>query len=218
VANIPWCSFVVAMTDEARSIVTFTDYKKRFGGDDSIYDDAKIWEVARATSAASSFFDPMPIKRNKMERVFLDGGLGSNNPVDELWQEATDEWGPAPLAPQIRCLLSIGTGKPRLEVFGTSLKAVADTIIKIATETQKTADKFERNQAQLFNEDHAFRFNPPDIDVGLEDAEQKGRIAARTENYTNEAEFRRRLERFMEAAGEEQSASMQDHLVLLQYT
>jgi calcium-independent phospholipase A2-gamma len=206
------------MTSEARSIVRFTDYEKKFGGDDSMFDDIKIWEAARATSAATSFFDPMTITRKNMKRVFLDGGLGSNNPVDDLWQEAADEWGPNPLEPQIRCLLSIGTGRPRQGVFGRSLKEVGETIIKIATETQVTADRFERGHESLFNENHAFRFNPPDIDeVGIEDADQKGLIAARTESYGNDADTRRRLTNFKEAAGEEQSASMQDHIVLLQF-
>jgi patatin-like phospholipase/acyl hydrolase len=46
----------------------------------------KIWEVCRATSAASSFFDPIAVGR--YEEEFVDGGIGANNPVTELWNQA----------------------------------------------------------------------------------------------------------------------------------
>jgi calcium-independent phospholipase A2-gamma len=205
------------MTGEGNSIVRFTDYHKS-GGEQSIYNDIKIWEAARATSAATSFFARIKITSGGITREYLDGGLGSNNPVDELWQEAAQVWPSAPLEPQIRCLLSIGTGKPLLESFGESLKAVGRSIIKIATETQRTAIRFHNNHEDLFNQDRAFRFDPPDIvnEVGLEDASKKAIIAARTEHYGNDPETRNRLRRFKQTAGEEQSASTPDHLALLQ--
>ena len=40
------------------------------------------WEACRATSAASSFFDPIAIGRYKEE--FGDGATGANNPVLEV--------------------------------------------------------------------------------------------------------------------------------------
>jgi patatin-like phospholipase/acyl hydrolase len=46
----------------------------------------KIWEAARATSAASTFFEPIEIGPHR--QVFLDGGTGANNPVQLLVNEA----------------------------------------------------------------------------------------------------------------------------------
>lgn len=208
---------MAALTDEARTIVRFTDYAKS-NGEQSIYDDVRIWEAARATSAATSFFGPVTISSKGVSRKFLDGGLGANNPLDELWLEAREEWGPGPLEPQIRCLLSIGTGKPPLESFGKSLEKVGRSIIAIAVETEKTYQKFHNYHFELFNQNRAFRFNPLDIyEVGLEDASKKAIIATRTEDYGKDVETRRRLELFRQAIGEEQSASTQDYLELLQF-
>lgn len=192
------------MTEEAKSIVHFTDYAQS-GGEHSVYNDIKIWEAARATSAATSFFAPIKIVSGGVPRVFLDGALEANNPVDELWYEAAEEWGPQPLEPQICCLLSIGTGRPRLESFGNSVKEVGKSIIKIATATQSTANNFRKYHTELFNQDRAFRFNPPDIDVGLEDTSQKGIIATRTEVYCDDPETKTQLQRFTRAVGGKKS-------------
>jgi len=45
----------------------------------------KIWEAARATSAATSFFNPITIGTES----FVDGATGANNPINELWTELT---------------------------------------------------------------------------------------------------------------------------------
>ena len=207
------------MTGEARSIIRFTDYKKS-GGEHSVYDDVKIWEAARATSAATSFFDPITITSRNLPRMFSDGSLGSNNPVYELWQEAGEVWQRPglPLEPQIRCLLSVGTGRPRLEILGRSLKEVGQTIIDIATETQETAQRFQNDREELFTQNRAFRFNPLDIsEVGLEEAKQKALIAVRTETYVNDPDTKGRINCFKEVVGEEQSASTQATLERMQY-
>ena len=43
----------------------------------------KILEAARATSAATSYFEPVTTRGLK----FVDGALGANNPVNEVWTE-----------------------------------------------------------------------------------------------------------------------------------
>jgi predicted acylesterase/phospholipase RssA len=47
---------------------------------------ATICQAARATSAATTFFEPASIGA----RRFADGALGANNPVDEVEDEASD--------------------------------------------------------------------------------------------------------------------------------
>ena len=66
--------------------------------------DCTIWEAARATSAAPTFFDAIefgiPLVR------YGDAGTGYNNPAREALSEAHTIWPNLP----IKCLVSIGTG------------------------------------------------------------------------------------------------------------
>src|SRR6267143_3223743 len=64
----------------------------------------KVWEVARATSAAPTFFKSIEIGN---KQPFVDGGLGCNNPSRVVLDEAEAVFG----AHQIGCLVSIGTGQ-----------------------------------------------------------------------------------------------------------
>lgn len=68
-------------------------------------DNIPIWQVARATTAAPTYFDPIPIQNN----TFGDGGLGSNNPVQEIfWEVATMHGNDGSV---INLIVSIGTGQ-----------------------------------------------------------------------------------------------------------
>jgi calcium-independent phospholipase A2-gamma len=62
-----------------------------------MFDEVKIWEVACATSAATTFFKPAQIMSGGVHRTFVDGALGANNPVNRLWIEAEKQFPPAPL-------------------------------------------------------------------------------------------------------------------------
>jgi hypothetical protein len=66
-------------------------------------DNIPIWQVARATTAAPTYFDPIAIQSS----TFGDGGLGSNNPVQEIYTEvATMHHGSV-----VDVIVSIGTGQ-----------------------------------------------------------------------------------------------------------
>jgi predicted acylesterase/phospholipase RssA len=64
--------------------------------------EATIWQAARATSAAPTFFAPVVIDDVR----YADGGTGYNNPADLALDEARNIWGDRPLG----CLVSLGTG------------------------------------------------------------------------------------------------------------
>jgi len=64
----------------------------------------KIWEAARATSAAPSFFKSIEIGN---KQPVIDGGLGCNNPSKLLLKEAHVVFPTQPIG----CLVSIGTGQ-----------------------------------------------------------------------------------------------------------
>ncbi len=129
-------------------------------------DGATIWEAARATSAASGFFDPISIGKHGQE--YVDAGLGCNNPVDEVWTEAQEIWAPEgeDLAALVKCFISIGTGNPGTSpIEDNALKMFSKTLKEIATETEKTADIFAKRNRGLFFQERYFRFN---VDQGLQ--------------------------------------------------
>jgi calcium-independent phospholipase A2-gamma len=199
--------FVVALDADAITPVHFTDYYKP--GESTMFDEVKIWEAACATSAATTFFKPVKIMSGGVPRTFVDGALGANNPVNRLWIEAEAQFPGAPLEAQIRCLLSIGTGKPALISFGDTVSGLLNSVKKIATETQRTADTFHDMHRTLADRDSYFRFNPPYIDeVGLHEAGKRAIVEARTAAYTEDPEVKMAMERFRQAVGEEQSASV----------
>ncbi len=69
--------------------------------------DVTIWQAARATTAASSYFKPQLLGSGGLAQAYIDAAIGANNPVEYLLQQAVDEFGSTrPLG----CVLSIGTG------------------------------------------------------------------------------------------------------------
>lgn len=77
-------SFVCATSKETSGTVCLTSYRTQRGNND-LLNSVKIWEACRATSAATSFFDPIAIGRYG---EFVDGATGANNPIRELWIQA----------------------------------------------------------------------------------------------------------------------------------
>lgn len=155
--------------------------------------DCTIWEAGRATSAASSFFDP--IKIGEFDETFLDGATGCNNPVERLLEEAEDIWGPNTRR-RIRCLVSIGTGQPFEKAFGSGLKGIFLTLTHIATETEQTARRFYKMYGPTLGGPSSssrsyFRFNVTKglEEVGLESHKEKARIASATKAYLDGPEI-----------------------------
>src|SRR2546423_3998114 len=114
----------------------------------------EIWEACRATSAASTFFDPSAVGRYGME--FLDGGTGENNPVWEVWNQAQLIRGPEG---RIKCLVSIGTSNPSLNRFQNDVLHIHETLVASATETEQTAERFRQEKSHLDNTGRYYRFD-----------------------------------------------------------
>lgn len=176
------CRFVCATSKQTSETVCLTSYKLPCGGSD-LLNSVKIWEACRATSAASSFFDPIAIGRYQEE--FVDGATGANNPVWEVWNQAQLMWGPQPLEGRIKCLVSIGTGVPSLKSFSDDVFHISEPLIAIATDTEQTAEKFLRDKMHLDNTGRYYRFNVFRglEEIGLEESKKRKEIAAATRNY-----------------------------------
>ncbi|KAF7589700.1 hypothetical protein BBP40_003947 [Aspergillus hancockii] len=174
--------FVCTTAHETKDIVRLRDYS--LPTKDGI--PASICEAALATSAATSFFDPVYIGARK----FVDGALGSNNPVDEVEGEAADIWCPntGDLKPLVKCFISIGTGDPGVTgIEDKALKFLSETLVQIATETDRTEKRFIARWAKHFEEKRYFRFNVEQglQDVGLDEYREQGKIEAATDRYLN---------------------------------
>ncbi|KAH8595465.1 ankyrin repeat-containing domain protein [Bisporella sp. PMI_857] len=174
--------FVCATSKETSETVCLTSYNSKRGNTD-LLNSVRIWEACRATSAASSFFDSIAVGRYKEE--FVDGALGANNPVMELWDQAQVMCASEQLEGRVKCLVSIGTGVPSLKPFPDDLLHIGETLVAIATETERTAERFQRDKAYLDNGGRYFRFNVVRglEDLGLEESAKAKDIAAATRRY-----------------------------------
>ncbi|KAI1354102.1 acyl transferase/acyl hydrolase/lysophospholipase [Xylaria sp. FL0043] len=127
-------------------------------------DDCQIWQVARATSAAPTYFSPIEING----RCFMDSGIGTNNPA----AVALYEVGLLNETMKTTLLISIGTGSSRpASRFGTFSRLRA--LVNTATETEETHHRLSALTEQ--SGDPYFRFSGPDLDMELDEWRTKRR-------------------------------------------
>ena len=183
-------SVVCTTANETTGITRLRSYSLA----DELDNPATICEAALATSAATTFFDPVRIGARK----YVDGALGANNPVDEVEGEASNIWcsGTGDLKPLVKCFISIGTGNPgKKAIEDNMIKFLSGTLVGIATETENTADKFIARWRQHFDEKRYFRFNVHQglQGVGLAEYQEQGIIEAATEEYLRHTEQKFRV-------------------------
>ncbi|THZ56907.1 ankyrin [Aureobasidium pullulans] len=187
-------------------------------GDPDLYRTVRIWEAARATSAASSFFDSISI--GDPQQRFLDGGTGANNPVQHVWDEAADLLtSEESLSENVGCLISLGTGQPGYKPFEDTILGIGKTLLSIATETEASADKFHRAQSRLFEKKLCFRFNVPRGlgDIGLAETEQIATIKSMTADHLQSEAVQSVLRTCVERLRQRQSkSSVQKPTLLLE--
>lgn len=187
--------FVCASTKALNTPVRLRSYKTADSVDTLSGSGCTIWQAARATSAAVTFFDPIQIGRQQ----YVDGATGYNNPVRVTLDEAKSIW-PDALS-RIQCLVSIGTGIPDLKDFGNNIGQVVHTLKRIATETEATEQAFFRDHVLLGVGGRYFRLN---VDRGLggvrlDEHKKKDRIEAASENYLNDHRVREQVVEFLAA-------------------
>ena len=175
-------SAICATSKETADTVCLTSYRSPRSDHSDLLNSTRIWEACRATSAATTFFDPIAI--GPFDEEFVDGALGANNPVYALWNQAQDVWGDR-LRGSLHCVVSIGTGVPALKPVRDDVFGIWATLKELATETEKTAEQFRRDKSDLDNEGRYYRFNVDRglEEVGLEESKKKNEIAAATRRY-----------------------------------
>ena len=151
-------SFVVATSSQTSHYTIFGSYEE--ANIDS-YDKVKIWEACRATTAATTFFDPITI--GPYNESFIDGGFCYNNPVQIVKRQAQKLWGK-----REALIISIGTGNSPITSIGGNCKKIAESLAKIVTQTERTNDDFEEENPKMVESDSFFRFN---VTHGLEDVD-----------------------------------------------
>ncbi|KAJ5340143.1 FabD/lysophospholipase-like protein [Penicillium brevicompactum] len=196
--------FVCSITQETKEIVRLRSYPIRNKPGIS----ATICQAARATSAATTFFEPVSIGA----RRFADGALGANNPVDEMEGEASDIWceETGELKALVKCFISIGTGHPGKKAMEDNLlKFVSKTLPALVTQTEHTEKRFIAKWRQHYDNKRYFRFNVDQglQDVGLAEYPQQGLIESATEGYLDHQAVSFRVRDCVENLKSKQSAT-----------
>jgi hypothetical protein len=138
-----------------------------------------------------------------LEENFVDAGLGCNNPVKQLLQEATQEFGER----EVSCIVSIGTGKPKVTGFkksGFGLQRVLPTdlikaLASMATDAEAEATDMKeryRNCPGLY-----YRLN---VDRGLESIsleewEKLGEVKTHTLAYLQDQDVSQKVDEIAKA-------------------
>src|SRR5579859_2891379 len=136
--------------------------------------DCTIWQAARATSAAPTFFKPIEIEHIQ----YVDGGVGQNNPAELAIHEAHKVWP----GRSIGCLVSIGTGMEDAIQLGDGAEGgkgwkrailrklspetdfeieVAKWCLDLLTSSEKTHRDLKFRAERLGIQKRYFRFNAP---------------------------------------------------------
>ncbi|KAF8967329.1 hypothetical protein BDZ97DRAFT_2073670 [Flammula alnicola] len=190
VANEMGKAFVCAVSaDNMRFITRFRTYRV----DKNQSSNCKIWEAARATTAAATFFKRIELAGvGGVKKPFLDAGIKCNNPVVEVREEARQIFGDGR---KLGVLVSLGTGQPgtiglkKPDAFQKLLPTeLIDTLKSVATDCEAVADALTTQF--ITHPSVYFRFNVTHGagEVSLEEWKMIGTIIAHTESYLRDAQ------------------------------
>lgn len=181
--------FVCAQRKETGAIALLKSYR-RIGDNPG---KATIWQAALATSAATSFFDPVQIG----DCTYGDGALGANNPANEVQNEAGNIWceTTGKLEPLVKCFISLGTGNGGINpISDKAWKFLSKSLTTVAADTTLTAQHVA-TRWRHFQDTRYFRFNVQQglQDVGLAEYKEIGLMESATRDYLNNEETQPRI-------------------------
>lgn len=166
--------------------------------------DHPIWKVARATSAAPSYFKAIEMSENDKNSKFIDGGFGANNPSEEVCQSVQQLSNDQPGA--VSELVSIGTGKKNErggKGFVLPLR-YARQAIKMATDSERVhrsmlrGSKQDGYQYSRFNVERGLEKIKLDTWKGKKGAKTLDCIKRKTMEYLENGEVQRKVDEVAE--------------------
>lgn len=139
--------------------------------------DFETWQVARATTAAPFYFEPLKIRSDRTDNYleFTDGGFGqTNNPVRDARQEIESRYGDD----KIVVLVSVGTARgvqERKKTFWNIMPRFTRDMASVATDPEVNHRTLEQELERY--EDKEFSYyrlnNPGSLDIELDEWEPK---------------------------------------------
>ncbi|KAK3376988.1 hypothetical protein B0T24DRAFT_665831 [Lasiosphaeria ovina] len=142
-----------------------------------------IWEACRATSAAPTYFDPIEIGEEWERETFVDAGLGYNNPIEQVLEEARLVFPRR----RIACVVSIGTGLARVLKFPSSPRTnplkLIEALKNMATESDTTAERVQKRFRNIKDTYLRFSVDRGLNDIKLEEWENLGEVRTYTTGY-----------------------------------
>jgi len=151
-----------------------------------------IWEAARATSASPTSFERVVINGEP----FIDGGVGNNNPIQQVLEEAELMFPDRHIA----CIVSIGTGQaatisiPKLDWVQRWISLnVVDAMRKIAIECEASAQDAGRRFEHIPGIYYRFNVEQGLQDVGIEQWDKLDEVRAHTGQYIQTVDVNPRL-------------------------
>ena len=161
-----------------------------------------IWEAARATSAAPTFFKRIKIGGPGTRQPYIDGGVGLNNPTSQVLLEAESVF-PGRL---IACIVSIGTGQTEMTSISKPSywqQVIPNDVIKAMVAIATDCETVSQEMARRFKSipDFYFRFN---VDQGMQDIrlahwDRLSKVAAHTQQYLKLQEVDQKMGVLVEA-------------------
>ncbi|OIW35316.1 hypothetical protein CONLIGDRAFT_53333 [Coniochaeta ligniaria NRRL 30616] len=190
------------------------------GTSDEGLKDCKVWEAARATTAAPLNFKPMTIQRDSDKTTYIDAALGYNNPVEQLLEEAGNIFHSKRT---LGAIVSLGTGTRKLGLaspedvngLGYGLSIVAT----LKNETTDTERPHKRLQAKFKKFPNTyFRFNVPDgaDEVKLAEWRKMGELKKLTTDYIGNEAVDQEINDLVEVLSKRKTAGLTlGHICLL---
>ncbi|KAL2885068.1 Patatin/Phospholipase A2-like protein [Ceratocystis lukuohia] len=179
------CTKTVVLAITKANVETLPTLFKTYD-DSTTFSESKIWEVARATSAATTFFKSIKVGRDEVE--FIDAGFSHNNPCEALIEETKKEYPGREMT-----ILSIGTGLEDFIEAKNKRTSLIKALASMATASKAAALRLQHRYSGIggyyrFNVENGLKNNT------LSDWKQASKISSHTRNYL--AENREVVERF----------------------
>jgi hypothetical protein len=163
----------------------------------------RIWQAARATSAAPQLFKRISIGEPLRQQHFVDGALGCNNPIIHLLCEATREFDGNK---EVGCILSLGTGMHSAAGFQAHKgyqrmipKDLIHAMARMVTDCSEVADQMAERFKNYHRLYHRFNVGYELGAIGLDEWSRLGEVEAHTRAYLRRREVSLQVDEVVEA-------------------